>query len=179
MKDFQIDADSGIPVWVQVRKRLVYCIVSGHYGAGEKLPTVRELAVQLGINYNTVNKVYQDLERDGFITTQRGKGTFVAQLEAGVLRVHDNQIELLADELVSQALDFGMTGDEIVAAVQARVAQQQVLASGGMANRGADGAAGAVTDRAAGCASDAVLGDVSDGAADETADARQEVRRVG
>jgi GntR family transcriptional regulator len=131
MQDFKIDESSGIPVWVQVRKRLIYCIVSGRYVADEKLPTVRELAVQLGINYNTVNKVYQDLERDGFITTQRGKGTFVAKLSQGMLRAYDNKIEILASDLVAQAFDFGMSGEEIVATVRSRVEQHLALAGGG------------------------------------------------
>ncbi|MEI3231952.1 MAG: GntR family transcriptional regulator [Gordonibacter pamelaeae] len=73
-----IDSDSGIPLWLQLRNRLIYLIASGRFKAGDKLPTVRELAVDLGINYNTVSKVYQDIERDGYIVSKRGKGTFVA-----------------------------------------------------------------------------------------------------
>jgi GntR family transcriptional regulator len=135
MDDYAIDEKSGIPVWIQLRKRLIYCIVSGYYSEGNKLPTVRELAVQLGINYNTVNKVYQDLEREGFINTQRGKGTFVAKLDAGMLRSHDNKIEVLADNLVNQALAFGMTGKEIVATVQAVVKRHETLSVSGAAKK--------------------------------------------
>ncbi|MDR1014459.1 MAG: GntR family transcriptional regulator [Coriobacteriales bacterium] len=127
MREFRIDEQSGIPVWIQVRRRLVYTIVSGQYGPGDQLPTVRELAVQLDINYNTVNKVYQDLERDGLIVTRRGRGTFVADVGANGLLALDNKIELLADELVREGLDFGMTGDEIVGAVRTRVAQHEAL----------------------------------------------------
>ncbi|MDR2197225.1 MAG: GntR family transcriptional regulator [Coriobacteriales bacterium] len=125
MRNFEIDNESGIPVWIQVRRRLVYLIVSGHYGPGEQLPTVRELAVQLDINYNTVSKVYQDLERDGFIVTRRGRGTFVTEFDDLMLRELDNKVELLADELVREGLDFGMTGPEIVRTVQARLAQYE------------------------------------------------------
>ena len=67
-----IDSDSGIPLWLQLRNRLIYLIASGRFQAGDKLPTVRELAVDLGINYNTVSKVYQDIERDGYIVSKRG-----------------------------------------------------------------------------------------------------------
>ncbi len=74
-----IDSDSGIPLWLQLRNRLIYLIASGRFKAGDKLPTVRELAVDLGVNYNTVSKVYQDIERDGYIVSKRGKGTFVAE----------------------------------------------------------------------------------------------------
>lgn len=123
MKKFEIDDNNGIPVWIQVRRRLIYLIISGAYKPGEQLPTVRELAVQLDINYNTVNKVYQDLERDGFITTKRGRGTFVAEQDAMVLLDLDNKIELLADDLVREAFDFGMTGDEIIQTVKGRIQQ--------------------------------------------------------
>jgi GntR family transcriptional regulator len=127
MKDFEVDNASGIPVWVQVRRRLVYCIVSGRYAIGEQLPTVRELAVELDINYNTVNKVYQDLERDGFIETKRGKGTFVAELDEAKQLQISNPVEELADELVREGLEFGMSGLEIVQAVAARVSKHKVI----------------------------------------------------
>lgn len=127
MKQFKIDDNNGIPVWIQVRRRLIYLIISGFYKPGEQLPTVRELAVQLDINYNTVNKVYQDLERDGFIMTKRGRGTFVAEQDAMTLLDLDNKIELLADDLVREAFDFGMNGDEIVLTVQERIKQYTEL----------------------------------------------------
>ena len=58
-----IDEDSGIPIWLQLRNRLIYLITSGAFAPGDKLPTMRQLAVDLGINYNTVSRVYQDIER--------------------------------------------------------------------------------------------------------------------
>lgn len=126
MQGFKVDENSGTPVWIQVRRRLVFCIVSGHYKPGDQLPTVRELAVQLDINYNTVNKVYQDLERDGLISTRRGKGTFVNDLDSGLLML-DNKIDLLADELVGEAFDFGMTGEEIIQTVNTCIRQYEAL----------------------------------------------------
>ena len=121
MDDFSIDNNSGIPVWIQVRKRLVYMLLSGAFKPGEQLPTVRELAVELDINYNTVNKVYQDLERDGFIVTRRGRGTFAAEDIQSRLYPLENKVELLADELVIEGFDFGMTGPEIIHTVEAQV----------------------------------------------------------
>ena len=72
---FQIDESSGVPIWIQIRKRLIYLIGSGHFKSSEGLPSVREMSVRFGVNYNTINKVYQDLERDGYIYTKRGLGT--------------------------------------------------------------------------------------------------------
>ena len=54
----ELDEHSGIPLWVQLRNRLMYLIDSGHYQAGDRLPTVRALAADLNVNYHTVNKVY-------------------------------------------------------------------------------------------------------------------------
>ena len=132
MKGFKIDDNSGIPVWIQVRRRLIYCITSGYYSQGEQLPTVRELAVLLDINYNTVNKVYQDLERDGFIVTKRGKGTFVAELDESTLLGLDNKVELLADDLVRSGFDFGMTGTEIISVVASQVNKYEAIAAGNL-----------------------------------------------
>ena len=83
--EFRINEKSVVPIWIQIRKRLVYLISAGKFERGEKLPSVRELSVELGVNYNTVNKVYQDLERDGYIYTQRGRGTFVTDHTGHVL----------------------------------------------------------------------------------------------
>ena len=121
---FIIDEKSGIPVWVQVRKRLVYLITHGGYELGAQLPTVRELALDLGINYNTVSKVYQDLERDGFIVTKRGKGTFVAENKANDSSSGDDEIALLADDFVREALDSGMVRSEILLLIQESLVRQ-------------------------------------------------------
>ena len=147
MAEFKIDDNSGIPVWIQVRRRLVYLIVSGKYQPEEQLPTVRELAVQLDINYNTVNKVYQDLERDGFIVTRRGRGTFVARLAQSTLLALDNKVELLADELVREGMDYGLTGDEIVQTVKDRVRQYDLITAGKIERQAGTAAAAEEADR--------------------------------
>ena len=74
---FSIDESSGLPVWVQLRNRFVYLIKTGRLKPGDQLPSVRSLAADVAVNYNTVSKVYVDLERDGYVTTVRGKGVFV------------------------------------------------------------------------------------------------------
>lgn len=116
-----IDADSGIPLWFQLRNRLVFLIASGKYQPGDKLPTVRELAVELGVNYNTVSKVYQDIERDGYIVSKRGKGTFVAERKAEEVDADLNEVETLADEFIRQCIELGVPTEEIVALVSRRI----------------------------------------------------------
>ena len=113
LSSFRFSEKSVVPIWIQIRKRLVYLISAGKFERGERLPSVRELSVQLGVNYNTVNKVYQDLERDGYIYTQRGRGTYVSDLKGVKLSAVDQDVEALAIDFVQQALTKGMGADDI------------------------------------------------------------------
>ena len=115
---FKIDKKSDIPVWVQLRQRLVYLIASGFYQAGDQLPTVRELAVQLDINYHTVNKVYHDLEEDGFVEKMVGRGTFVTDLGGSENRATKNEIDLITREFIEKLKSRGMTAEDIIEVVQ-------------------------------------------------------------
>ena len=116
-----IDSDSGIPIWLQLRNRLIYLIVSEQFKVGEKLPTVRELAVDLGVNYNTVSKVYQDVERDGYIVSKRGKGTFVAERALASGMSEENETDHLTDEFIRQCRELGVPRRDIGALVQKRL----------------------------------------------------------
>lgn len=121
MKSFEIDYSNGIPVWIQVKHGILHLIMSGYFLPGEQLPTVRQLAVQLSINYNTVSKVYMDLEREGFIVTKRGKGTFVVERE---LLEKQNMVPLiqdLVDKFLHKAFSAGMTSDDILEVIQERL----------------------------------------------------------
>ena len=113
MFPFEVDTTSDVPLWVQLRQRLIYLINSGYFKPGDQLPTVRGLASDISINYNTVNKVYQDLERDGYICSQRGRGTFVTDLKNVKLSAVDQDVEAMAIDFVQQALAKGMTSEDI------------------------------------------------------------------
>ena len=71
MFPFEIDATTDVPLWVQLRQRLVYLINSGYFKPGDQLPTVRGLASEISINYNTVNKAYLSLVSDGYLESTR------------------------------------------------------------------------------------------------------------
>ncbi len=116
-----IDEDSGIPIWLQLRNRLIYLITSGHYAVGDKLPTVREMAVGLGINYNTVSKVYQDIERDGYIVSKRGRGTFAHDGYRANEDTPSNAADSLADAFIQQCRELGVPRRDIVGLVEARL----------------------------------------------------------
>ena len=73
-----VDADHPLPIYAQLERGIRAAIGSGRLAPGAQLPTVRQLAVELRINANTVARVYLDLERTGVVETRRGVGTFVA-----------------------------------------------------------------------------------------------------
>lgn len=116
-----IDETNGIPIWLQLRNRLIYLITSGYFEVGEKLPTMRELAVELGINYNTVSKVYQDIERDGYIMSKRGRGTFVSDAYLQNKDSADNEAESLTDVFIQQCRELGVPRQDIVSLVERRL----------------------------------------------------------
>lgn len=108
---FTLRDQNELPLWVQLRDRMVYLINSGFYQPGEKLPTVRKYAADLHIAYNTVSKAYMGLERDGYVTTVRGSGVFVS--DAGTFPQEASKTDLLVEEFIKSCLEEGMTYDDI------------------------------------------------------------------
>ena len=114
MFPFEVDSTTDVPLWVQLRQRLIYLINSGYFKPGDQLPTVRGLASEISINYNTVSKVYINLEHDGYVESVRGRGVFVRDI--GKLAADD--VQSIADteieESIKRCLALGMTLDEIM-----------------------------------------------------------------
>lgn len=128
LESFIIDHNSGLPVWIQIKNRIAYLIGSGAFVPGDRLPTVRALAVDLDISYNTVNRAYMDLEREGYISTRKGRGTFVAERhDLGAHTASDSPIELVIDDMIRVCSNAGLADDDIVAMVQARLAHREFM----------------------------------------------------
>lgn len=121
MDVLKIDERSSVPIWLQLKNRLVYLISSGHYQPGDRLPTVRDLAIDLKINYNTVNKVYLSLLHDGYLTSHRGKGTFVCDISRPDTPKQDSPADNVIDMMIKQCLDLGVPLDDIAQQVAKRV----------------------------------------------------------
>ncbi|MEA5018911.1 MAG: GntR family transcriptional regulator [Gordonibacter sp.] len=128
IESLEIDYDNGLPVWMQVKNRLSYLIASGEYSAGDRLPTVRALAVDLDISYNTVNRAYMDLEREGYISTRKGRGTFVAEIDAKMIPAIDETVTALADEMIRAGANAGMSDDAILSMVRSRIEHKRFRA---------------------------------------------------
>ena len=102
------------PIYVQIKEGLCRLILSGAMATGERLPSVRELASQLAINPNTIQRAYRELESDGFIYSVSGKGSFVAALQevdAGRRSAKEREFRAAAQEL----LRLGTPKAELVA----------------------------------------------------------------
>ena len=128
LESFVIDHTAGRPVWIQIKNRIAYLIGSGAFVPGDRLPTVRALAVDLDISYNTVNRAYMDLEREGYISTRKGRGTFVAERhDLGAHTASDSPIELVIDDMIRVCSNAGLADDDIVAMVQARLAHREFM----------------------------------------------------
>ncbi len=120
---FRLDAASGVPFYRQVIDQVLLAVADGRLVPGTQLPTVRQLAVDLSINLNTVAKAYREMEIRGIVETQQGTGTFVAERPSpGGAAERRNALERLVDDLLAKAGSHGFRVDEVADAVAARVA---------------------------------------------------------
>lgn len=116
------------PIYGQIKDGLRRMIVSGALEPGEKLPSVRAMAIDLAINPNTIQRAYAELEAEGFIYSVPGKGTFAAQ-DAQDARIRgcdpNREAELLRRlrEIIAELRYLGMKEEEIIAAINKEVGQ--------------------------------------------------------
>ncbi|MCA8923064.1 MAG: GntR family transcriptional regulator [Planctomycetes bacterium] len=112
--EWSINPDDPIPIGEQIAYRVLYAIAKGVYLPGDKLPTVRETAVRLKVNPNTVSKAYRDLERDGILISRRGSGVFVREGARETARARRQAMVLERFErAIGEALDAGLDAEEI------------------------------------------------------------------
>jgi DNA-binding transcriptional regulator YhcF (GntR family) len=109
--DLSVDRDEDLPLATQLAWKLKALIASGHLGPGARLPGVRDLAELAGVNTNTARAVYGRLEQQGLISSEHGRGTFVAQ------RSGERELGRLAASATAQAERAGLDPRELAAAV--------------------------------------------------------------
>jgi GntR family transcriptional regulator len=115
-----IDSRDSTPIYAQLDRGLRAAIASGRLREGDQLPTVRQLAVDLRINANTVARVYADLERSGILETRRGIGSFIRATPARARPPDEHQRRLRAfvTRLLGDASAAGFTPDDVVAELE-------------------------------------------------------------
>lgn len=110
--------DNGIPIYVQLRDQILAAIGRGELAPGAQLPTMRQVAVALGIDLNTVQRAYAELEREGVLTTVRGRGSFVADAaRAQPARSKRKETQDFASRIAAQARAQGIALGDLAAAL--------------------------------------------------------------
>ena len=109
-----IDGESGVPVYIQLGEQIRILIRNGSLKAGDLMPTTRGLAVELGINVNTVARVYRDLQASGHLDLRRGIGTFVAEgVQQPMEKKQYKALEKKVSELIRISKTAGITPAEL------------------------------------------------------------------
>ena len=116
---FSLDLRSGVPVYRQIMDQVAGGIATGALNGGDQLPTVRQLAVDLAINPNTVIRAYRELEIRGVLDTQQGTGTFVGQKNVQRDETErQRRLNQLVGEFVARAGSDGFVVEELISELQ-------------------------------------------------------------
>lgn len=116
-----IDPKSGVPFYRQIIDQIQFAIADERLSCGDRLPTVRQLAVDLKINPNTVARAYQELEIKGVVNTQMGTGTFIGDEKIEIPELErKRKLDQICTELLSRTATYGFTLPEVIAALQER-----------------------------------------------------------
>ncbi|MFI3169343.1 MAG: GntR family transcriptional regulator [Faecalibacterium sp.] len=119
--------DTSRPIYTQIVERLTRKIIAGEYAAGQRLASVRELASELGVNPNTLQRAFAELERQGLLYTERTAGRFVTQNEVSIRALQDVQAQQALSSFVHQMAQMGYTKPQLIELLQ-QAMQQEALA---------------------------------------------------
>jgi GntR family transcriptional regulator len=112
----QIDFRSGVPIYIQIMNQIRQMVANGDLKPGDQLPTVRQLAIDLQVNWNTVARAYRLLDEAGLISTQRGRGTFIWEVlsDEATRLLHQQTLEGLTRHYLAEAARLGVSPQEVV-----------------------------------------------------------------
>jgi GntR family transcriptional regulator len=112
---FHVNASSGVPIYLQIETQVKNAIAAGALKPARPLPSVRKLAAELGINPNTAARAYQNLERDGVISTVPGGGSYVADNVPRFLKSEKlRRLQPYARQIAVEGAQLGLTDEEIL-----------------------------------------------------------------
>jgi GntR family transcriptional regulator len=125
---FEIDLTTHIPAYAQIMGQVKQAIASGKLSPGDQLPTVRQLAADLRINFNTVARAYRLLDEEGIISTQHGRGTYILERTSikESERARRRQIVVLAEYLIGEAERLEIGPDDVREIVEDQVKAWEV-----------------------------------------------------
>jgi GntR family transcriptional regulator len=126
----QLDLRSGVPVYRQIMDQVLGAVASGRLVSGDQLPTVRQLAVDLSINPNTVIRAYRELEIRGFLDTHQGSGTFISEQR---VQQDDEErarkLDMIVSDAIARAGAEGFTAKQVLDRLKELLAEQKTRRS--------------------------------------------------
>ena len=108
-----LDFDPTRPIYLQIIEAVKKRTVQGVYRAGDSLPSVREMAGEMGVNPNTISRAYMELEREGFITTRRGQGSSIAKSAKRIDSERRKLAQAARDRFVAEMRDLALSHEQI------------------------------------------------------------------
>ena len=116
-----LDPHDSTPIYAQLERGVRAAIATGRLKPGDQLPTVRQMAVELRVNANTVARVYAELERSGVIETKRGVGSFISASpsRAHPPRDHERRVRAFVTRVLAHASAQGLSVDDVIAGLRA------------------------------------------------------------
>jgi GntR family transcriptional regulator len=119
--NFLIDNKSGVPFYRQIIEQVKFAIARSDLEPGDRLPTVRQLAVDLSINPNTVIRAYRELEIEGVIETHQGSGTFVGNRRPEIDHLEKQRmLDQILTELLARASAYGLSLEDVLEGLRQR-----------------------------------------------------------
>jgi len=124
---FDLDFRSRQPIYIQIVERIRQQVARGDLQPGDQLPTVRQLAADLRVNFNTVARAYRLLDEAGLISTQHGRGTYVWETPSPEITQHlrSQGLHEMSGQFVQEALGLGYTPDEIAKEIETLLTTQK------------------------------------------------------
>jgi GntR family transcriptional regulator len=120
----RIDNKSGVPIYRQIIEQVKFAIGRNDLEPGDRLPTVRQLAVDLAVNPNTVIRAYRELEIQGMLDPQQGSGTFVSSRQPDIDRLErQRMLDQILTDMLARASSYGLSLDDVLKGLRNRKEQ--------------------------------------------------------
>jgi len=125
----RIDKSAPVPLHDQIKEQILGLILAGRLKAGDQLPTMRALSIELAVNFNTVALAYRELDSQGVIATRRGEGTFVTNTpsESEMERIRENKLRSLVKALFDEARRLDYSAEEVRQAIERQSSQSSQI----------------------------------------------------
>lgn len=118
--------DSKIPIYIQIMDMIKRDIVTGNLKGGDKLPSVRQLSSKLKVNPNTLQRAYQELEREGITYTQRGMGTYVKEDSSMITKIKRQMAKEVINNFIEGMKKLGFNKEEILKVVEDNIKEGEI-----------------------------------------------------